>query len=167
MSYPVLSSGRALVLGILSVATATLLFSHSESAWSQTNPAAVGVTVTKGDVMSLYDLSAKSIDGQEVTLSQYKGKVSLVVNVASQCGFTPQYDGLQKLYLAYKDKGLVVLGFPSNEFGGQEPGTDAEIKTFCSTRFGVSFPMFTKVNVKKGENQSPVYTYLTRDHGAP
>lgn len=154
-------------LGLLTVVGGAVFLTPGQPALSQTQYAALAAPATKGDVMSFYDLSAKSIDGQEVAFSQYKGKVSLVVNVASQCGFTPQYEGLQKLYLAYKDKGVVVLGFPSNEFGGQEPGTDAEIKTFCSTRFGVDFPMFSKVNVKKGDGQSPVYTYLTKDLAAP
>lgn len=117
--------------------------------------------------MSFYDLTARDIDGKDVSLKQYAGKVTLVVNVASQCGYTPQYAGLQKLYTDYKDKGLVVLGFPSNEFGGQEPGTEAEIKTFCSTRFNVNFPMFSKVSVKTGDAQSPVYGFLTRELPAP
>lgn len=113
---------------------------------------------------SLYDLSAKSIDGKDQSLSEFKGKVALVVNVASQCGFTRQYEGLQELYQKYKDKGLVVLGFPSNDFGGQEPGSDEEIKGFCSRRFGVTFPMFSKVEVL-GANKSPVYDLLTKSSG--
>lgn len=102
----------------------------------------------------------KKIDGSEVDLSKYKGKVVLVVNVASQCGATPQYAGLQKLYDTYKDKGFVVLGFPANEFGAQEPGTDAEISKFCSTKYAVTFDMFSKI-VVKGEGQAPLYKALT------
>jgi glutathione peroxidase len=102
----------------------------------------------------------KKIDGTEVDLASYKGKVVLVVNVASRCGYTGQYAGLQKLYDAYKDKGLVVLGFPANEFGGQEPGTDAEIATFCSSKYGVTFDMFSKI-VVKGADKSPLYKTLT------
>jgi glutathione peroxidase len=101
----------------------------------------------------------KKIDGTEVDLADYKGKVVVIVNVASQCGATPQYAGLQKLYDAYKDKGLVVLGFPANEFGAQEPGTDAEIATFCSSKYGVTFDMFSKI-VVKGAGKAPLYQAL-------
>ncbi len=121
----------------------------------------------KGDtVMSFYDLSANSLDGAPKNLSDYKGKVLVVVNTASQCGYTPQYAGLEKLYEDYKDKGVVVLGFPSNDFGGQEPGTAAEIKTFCEKKYRVTFPMFAKVKTK-GDGQSPVYAFLVAKDGAP
>jgi glutathione peroxidase len=113
---------------------------------------------------SLYDLSATSIDGEPKNLSAYQGKVLLVVNVASQCGYTPQYAGLQKLYTTYHDRGLEVLGFPSNDFGQQEPGTEAEIKHFCSSRFGVSFPLFSKTKVT-GPDKDPVYSFLTKSTG--
>jgi len=116
--------------------------------------------------MSLHELTANTIDGKPQPLSAWKGKVVLVVNTASQCGYTPQYDGLEKLYEEYKDKGLVVAGFPSNDFGAQEPGTEAEIKTFCSTKFNVKFPMFAKVKTK-GDGQSPVYRFLSTEHGVP
>jgi glutathione peroxidase len=116
--------------------------------------------------MSLHQLTANTIDKKPQSLGTYKDKVLLVVNTASECGFTPQYEGLEHLYESYKDKGLVVLGFPSNDFGGQEPGTEAEIKTFCSTRYKVTFPMFEKVKTK-GEGQSPVYTFLASKHGEP
>jgi len=116
--------------------------------------------------MSLHDLSATTIDGKPQNLGDYAGHVALVVNTASACGFTPQYMGLEALWRHYRDKGLVVLGFPSNDFGAQEPGTEAEIATFCSTKFKVSFPMFAKVAVK-GAAQSPVYRFLTADHGEP
>ena len=102
----------------------------------------------------------KKIDGTPVDLSSYKGKVVLIVNVASKCGYTKQYAGLQKLYDSYKDKGLVVLGFPANEFGGQEPGSDADIATFCSTKYGVTFDMFSKI-VVKGPGKAPLYKSLT------
>lgn len=108
----------------------------------------------------IYTFALKSIDGKEVNLSQYHGKTLLLVNVASQCGYTPQYEGLQKIYSKYRDRGLVVLGFPANNFGAQEPGTDQEIKTFCSTRYNVTFPMFSKISVK-GPDQHPLYQYLT------
>jgi glutathione peroxidase len=104
--------------------------------------------------------TVKKIDGKDVDLSAYKGKVVLIVNVASRCGYTGQYAGLEKLYTTYKDKGFVVLGFPANEFGGQEPGTDAEIATFCSSKYGVTFDMFSKI-VVKGANKAPLYKALT------
>ena len=102
----------------------------------------------------------KGIDGKPVDLASYKGKVVLVVNVASRCGKTPQYAGLQKLYDAHKDKGFVILGFPANDFGAQEPGTDAEIAEFCSTKYAVTFPMFSKITVK-GDGKAPLYKALT------
>lgn len=107
----------------------------------------------------LYNITAKSIEGEEVPLSKYKGKVLLVVNVASKCGFTPQYEGLEVLYQQYKTKGLEVLGFPCNQFGGQEPGTEAEIKEFCSLTYPVSFPMFAKVEVN-GPGADPLFQKL-------
>ena len=116
--------------------------------------------------MSFHDLSAKDIDGQEHNLGEYKGKVLLVVNTASQCGSTPQYAGLEGLWRHYRDQGLVVLGFPSNDFDGQEPGSNAEIKEFCTTKFHVSFPMYAKVKVM-GDGQSPVYRFLSADWGEP
>jgi glutathione peroxidase len=108
----------------------------------------------------------KNIQDQYTDLSQYKGKVVLMVNVASKCGYTPQYDGLQKLYSEYKDKGFTIIGFPCNNFGAQEPGTHAEILSFCKDNYGVTFPMMGKIDVK-GESQAPLYKYLTShpDHG--
>lgn len=109
---------------------------------------------------TVYQFSALDIDGNPVSLSAYAGKVILIVNVASECGYTPQYEHLQAIYDRYKEQGLVVLGFPANEFGGQEPGSNAEIKDFCSTRFGINFPMFEKI-VVKGKGQHPLYDFLT------
>jgi len=108
---------------------------------------------------SVYDFSALSVDGREVPLKQYKGNVLLIVNTASQCGFTPQYAGLETLYAQYKDRGLVVLGFPCNQFGAQEPGTEAEIAQFCELNYGVSFPMFAKIDVN-GPRAHPLYQFL-------
>ena len=108
---------------------------------------------------TVYDFTVKDINGNEVSLSDYKGKVLLIVNVASECGYTKQYTGLQKIYDTYKDKGFVVLGFPCNQFGGQEPGTEEDIKSFCITNFGVTFPMFSKIDVN-GDNAHPLYTYM-------
>lgn len=109
---------------------------------------------------SVYDFTMKSIDGQPISLSQYHGKVLLLVNVASKCGYTPQYAALESLYEKYKDRGLVIVGIPANNFASQEPGTNEEIKKFCSTKYNVSFPMMSKVSVK-GEGETPLYQFLT------
>ena len=111
--------------------------------------------------MTVYEFTPKGMDGKDVALSKYDGQVLLIVNVASQCGYTPQYPGLEKLYEKYKDKGFAVLGFPCNQFGGQEPGTETEIKTFCETSFGVKFPLFAKIEVN-GENTHPLYAFLKK-----
>lgn len=111
--------------------------------------------------LSIFNLSAKANDGSEVNLSQYKGKVLLVVNTASKCGFTPQYKGLQALYHKYADKGLVVLGFPCDQFAHQEPGSDGEIAEFCQRNFGVSFPLMAKVEVN-GDGAHPVFKQLRK-----
>jgi glutathione peroxidase len=116
--------------------------------------------------MSLHDISATTIDGKEQSLADYKGKVLLVVNVASECGSTPQYAGLEKLWRELKDQGFAVLGFPSNDFGGQEPGTEEQIKTFCNTKYDVTFPLYAKIKTQ-GEGQSPVYRFLSADWGEP
>ena len=113
-----------------------------------------------GGVTSFYDLKPMTLDGKPGNLAQYKGKVSLVVNVASKCGYTPQYDGLEKLQREMKGRGFNVLGFPSNDFGGQEPGTAQEIAQFCKLTYDVTFPMFEKVVTQKGAAQSPIYAYL-------
>lgn len=112
-----------------------------------------------GAADGFYALEAKSIDGKETKMAQFAGKLTLVVNTASECGYTPQYKDLQSLFDKYRKQGLVVLGFPSNQFGGQEPGTDAEIKTFCEKKYKVSFPMFAKADVK-GEAKQPIYKFL-------
>jgi glutathione peroxidase len=112
----------------------------------------------------LYGFTLNSIDGKPAPLADYKGKVVLIVNVASKCGFTPQYSALESTYEKYKDQGFVILGFPANNFGAQEPGTNAEIKTFCTRKYNVSFPMFAKISVK-GADQAPLYTYLTQQTG--
>lgn len=115
---------------------------------------------------ALYQLSLKSLEGEPQSLATYRGKVLLIVNTASECGYTPQYEGLEKLYQRYKDRGFVVLGFPSNDFGGQEPGTAKQIATFCKARFGVSFPLFEKTHTK-GAAASPVFKLLAAKHGEP
>ncbi|MCE9611641.1 MAG: glutathione peroxidase [Chthoniobacter sp.] len=119
------------------------------------------------DDAKLYTIPLKDIDGKDTSLKTYAGKPLLIVNVASQCGFTKQYTGLEAVWRKYKDQGLVVLGFPCNDFGAQEPGTTAEIKQFCSTKFDVTFPLFDKLHVK-GEEQHPLYATLTgADSPAP
>lgn len=119
-----------------------------------------GTKDTAAKEKSVHEFTMKDIDGKNVKLTAYKGKVALIVNTASQCGYTPQYEGLEKIYGKYKDQGFVVLGFPANNFGGQEPGTDAEIKEFCTLKYKTSFPMFAKISVK-GADQHPLYKYLT------
>lgn len=110
----------------------------------------------------IYGFTLNSIDGKPAPLADYKGKVVLMVNVASQCGYTPQYSALEATYEKFKDKGFVILGFPANNFGAQEPGTNEEIKTFCSRKYSVTFPMYSKISVK-GADQAPLYAYLTKD----
>lgn len=109
--------------------------------------------------MALYEIKAKNIKGEEISFSQYKGKPILFVNVASKCGYTPQYDGLEKLYQSYKDKGFAIVGFPANDFGSQEPGTNEEIAKFCKMNYGVSFDMMSKVTVL-GRDKHPIYQFL-------
>lgn len=115
---------------------------------------------------SFYSFTVEDIDGREVSLADFKGKVLLVVNTASRCGFTPQYAGLQKLYEKYKEKGFLVLGFPANNFLRQEPGSNADIKTFCTVYYGVTFPMFSKISVK-GRDIHPLYAFLTQQKTQP
>jgi len=115
---------------------------------------------------NVYDFALNTIDGAPTTLASFKGKVLLVVNVASKCGYTPQYAGLEKLYESYKDKGLVIVGIPANNFGGQEPGTNEEIKTFCNRKYNVTFPMMSKMSVK-GADTTPLYQHLTDKSAFP
>jgi glutathione peroxidase len=117
--------------------------------------------VAKMVVKSVYEFTMKDIDGNAVSLSKYKGKVIVFINVASKCGFTPQYESIEKFYEMYKDKGVVVLGFPANNFFAQEPGTDEEIKSFCTSKYNVTFPMFSKISVK-GDDMNPLYQFLTK-----
>ena len=114
----------------------------------------------------IYGFTAKTIDGASQSLADYRDKVLLVVNVASKCGLTPQYDALQKIHAEYADKGFAVLGFPCNQFAGQEPGTDADVKAFCSTNYGVTFPMFSKIDVN-GTGKAPLYAWLTEQATQP
>jgi glutathione peroxidase len=120
-----------------------------------------------GGVSSFYDIKTMTLNGKPADLGMYRGQVSLVVNVASKCGFTPQYDGLEKLQREMKGKPFNVLGFPSNDFGGQEPGTAAEIQEFCKLTYDVTFPMFEKVVTKAGTGQSPIYSFLGKSGNLP
>jgi len=138
MSVRLTSFSRAHLLALLVLLTAATMFAAS----------------------SIYDFVLPSIDGKPLPLSDFRGKVILIVNVASRCGYTPQYSALESIYEKYKGQGFVILGFPANNFGGQEPGTNAEIKTFCSTKYNVAFPIYSKVSVK-GDDQAPLYGYLT------
>lgn len=124
----------------------------------------VGAAAVMFAASSIYDFTLNSIDGKATPLADFKGKVVLLVNVASKCGFTPQYAGLEKLYEQYKDRGFVIVGIPANNFGAQEPGTNEEIKTFCSRTYNVTFPMMSKVSVK-GDDKTPLYQYLTGTGG--
>ena len=130
---------------------------------SLTSKSSQGATMEKVDYLKI---PFKTISGNDSTLSAFKGKVVLLVNTASECGFTPQYEGLEKLYKEYKDKGLVVVGFPANNFGAQEPGTNEQIAKFCSTKYSVTFPMMAKVSVK-GTDKHPLYQYLTEQSPIP
>jgi glutathione peroxidase len=125
--------------------------------------AIAGDTPAQGGI---YDFTMKTIEGKDLPLSTYRGKVVLIVNVASECGHTPQYKDLEALYRKYRDRGFVVLGFPANNFGGQEPGTDDEIREFCSTTYDVTFPMFSKISVA-GEDQDPLYRFITSPEQNP
>jgi glutathione peroxidase len=129
-------------------------------------PALLFLSVTAFAASSLYDFTMPALNGSPTPLAGFKGKVVLVVNVASQCGYTPQYEGLQALYTKFRDQGFVIAGFPANNFGGQEPGTNEEIGAFCKSKYGVTFPMFSKISVK-GADQAPLYKYLTDKSANP
>ena len=122
--------------------------------------------IASAKTKSVLDFKMKDIDGKEVALKKYKGDVLLIVNTASKCGYTPQYEGLEAIYEKYKSQGFDVLGFPANNFGSQEPGTEAEIKEFCESKYKVTFPMFAKISVK-GDDQHPLYNFLTAKETNP
>ena len=149
----------------LAVATLALVVASVFVVRGRTNSVEQASTKEK-QVNSIHDFAMKDINGKEVKLEQYRGKVALLVNTASKCGYTPQYEGLQKVYDQYKDQGFVVLGFPANNFKGQEPGTNEEIKEFCTLRYNVTFPMFAKISVG-GEDKHPLYKYLTAGGNNP
>lgn len=145
-----------LIFGAVALGAAAYKFGFIMNATPTEPPAEKGV----------YEFTMKDIDGGAVKLDAYKGKVVMIVNVASKCGYTSQYEGLEAIYKKYKDQGFVVLGFPANNFMGQEPGTEKEINDFCSTTYGVTFPMFSKISVT-GADQHPLYTFLTNKKSNP
>lgn len=148
------------------IAISSLLFLAFWAIWlaSESASAFGGSDAARG---SFYDLTLPSLDGDPIDLGIFRGKVTLVVNVASNCGYTPQYSGLEKLHHVLSPRGFSVLGFPSNDFGGQEPGTAKEIRKFCSLNYGVTFPMFQKVVTRPGPSQSPAYAFLGRSGHLP
>jgi len=150
---------KKLLVVLTVVALSTISCYETGSAVKSPEPETAGSPESE-TVSGFYGFTVKDIDGNEITLEKFKGKLLLVVNVASKCGYTPQYEGLQKVYEKYKDKGFLVLGFPANNFAWQEPGSDSEIKQFCKLNFGVTFPMFSKISVK-GSGIDPLYEYLT------
>jgi glutathione peroxidase len=154
-------TGRFAVAALLSLCIAPVVAYGAQQAQQAQRPA------SGGGVSSFYDIKTMTLDGKPADLGVYRGKVSLVVNVASKCGFTPQYDGLEKLQREMKGQPFNVLGFPSNDFGGQEPGTATEIQEFCKLTYGVTFPMFEKVVTKAGTGQSPTYTFLGKSGNLP
>jgi len=141
------------IFGVVAVAFGAAFLVHHAESVSASSP-------------SILDFKMKDIDGKDVKLKKYKGNVLLVVNTASKCGYTPQYEGLESTFEKYKGQGFYVLGFPANNFGGQEPGTEAEIKEFCTSKYKVTFPMFAKISVK-GTDQDPLYAYLTSKETNP
>jgi glutathione peroxidase len=153
-SYVMLLTLAVLILASFSVVALT---------WDGDDPLKPGETMAEKSVL---DFTMKSIDGNDVKLDNYSGKVLLLINVASKCGYTKQYKGLESIYQKYKEQGLVVMGFPANNFFWQEPGTNEEIKTFCSTKYNVTFPMFAKISVKGGKIH-PLYKFLTSKQTNP
>jgi glutathione peroxidase len=147
------------------LAIAILIITSASLALTRINKSRANEGVTMAE-KSVLEFTMKNIDGKDVKLDEYRGKVLLIVNVASKCGYTPQYEGLESIYRKYKDQGLVVMGFPANNFLGQEPGTNEEIKTFCKTRYDVTFPMFAKISVK-GDDIHPLFRFLTSKQTNP
>jgi glutathione peroxidase len=144
----------------LFVALAAVVSLAAAASSPSSSAAGSGAQVSSSHVSSFYDLKTSYLDGKPADLGAFRGKVTLAVNVASKCGFTPQYEGLEKLNRELAGKGFAVLGFPSNDFGGQEPGTAQEIAQFCKLTYDVTFPMFSKLVTKPGKEQSPIYTFL-------
>ena len=154
-------------LGIAVATMALLLVKASGANEGGTADANAGANgVGKGTAKTMYDFTLKDSKGRDVKLEEFRGRVVMLVNVASKCGYTPQYEGLQKIYERYKDQGFTILGFPANNFGAQEPGTNEEIQEFCRINYGVTFPVFSKISVK-GDDKHPLYKYLTERETNP
>jgi glutathione peroxidase len=151
---------RLLIIVVVCIALGLVVFKARQVMGKDVIKDSNAPATQPGGTTSPLTFTVKDIDGKDYDLAQLKGKVVMIINVASKCGFTKQYAGLEKLYEKYKDRGLVVVGFPANNFNSQEPGTDAEIKTFCSTKYNVTFPMMSKISVK-GDDQHPLYDLLT------
>lgn len=151
---------------ILILALVVIAVAAGGAIWYRRAASGKNTVAPGGLVKSIYEVEARDIDGQLVSLDQYRGKTLLIVNVASKCRFTPQYEGLQRLYDKYQSRGLVVLGFPANNFAWREPGTDAEIKEFCTSKYNVTFPIFSKISVA-GDDIHPLYRYLTDETANP
>lgn len=149
------------------VKTDAMATSGKETATKESTPTPTSASASASTAMSIYDQKVPSLEGSPVDLGSYRGKVTLVVNVASACGYTPQYAGLEKLHTELKGRGFAVLGFPSNDFGGQEPGTAEQIREFCNTKYSVDFPLFSKVQTKAGDGQSPIYAALGKGGSLP
>jgi glutathione peroxidase len=155
---------RFLIGAALGVAVATMAIFLVKAMGANSNASANNVG--KGTAKSMYDFTLKDSKGKDVKLEEFRGRVVMLVNVASKCGYTPQYEGLQKIYERYKDQGFTILGFPANNFGAQEPGTNEEIQEFCRINYGVTFPVFSKISVK-GDDKHPLYKYLTERETNP
>ena len=155
------------LVSTLFVALAAVISLAAAASSPSSSAAGSGAQVSSSQVSSFYDLKTSYLDGKPADLGAFRGKVTLAVNVASKCGFTPQYEGLEKLNRELAGKGFAVLGFPSNDFGGQEPGTAQEIAQFCKLTYDVTFPMFEKVVTKRGSDQSPIYAFLGQSGKLP
>ena len=163
-------NGLAVMLAVATMAMLSVAAVRAEDAPAEPKPEACPACAACGaedrPTPAALNFTMKSITGEDVALAKYQGKVVLIVNVASKCGNTPQYADLQKIYTQYKDQGFVILGFPANNFGKQEPGNETQIKEFCSLKYNVTFPLFSKINVK-GPDIAPLYQYLTTQETAP
>ena len=151
---------RFLIGAAVGIAVATLALLLVKAMGANAGAKASANGVEKGKAKSMYDFTLKNAKGQDVKLEEFRGQVVMLVNVASKCGYTPQYEGLQKIYERYRAQGFTILAFPANNFGAQEPGTNEEIQEFCRINYGVTFPVFSKISVK-GDDQHPLYKYLT------
>ncbi|MDQ1610107.1 MAG: glutathione peroxidase [Pyrinomonadaceae bacterium] len=159
---------KKLVIGVaivIAASTMALLFVRAKGADAGASNSS-GSGGGKETAKSVYDFTLKNSKGKDVKLEEFRGQVVMLVNVASKCGYTPQYEGLQKIYERYKGQGFTILGFPANNFGAQEPGTDEEIQEFCRLNYGVTFPVFSKISVK-GDDKHPLYKYLTEKESNP